>query len=113
MFMSRFFQKSTCDIFQTTNNNYYFEDIIYNFEITFKVKVSQGYVLKYLKFIIFQSPLGYIIDLTDNIPNLTKESFTDDKNNWYSTVTLLKSSLHNGNNYLEMDLKNTTNYITG
>ena len=37
------------------------------------MKVQEGSVLKYLKFRIFQSPLGFSIDNIDNIMELVNE----------------------------------------
>ena len=39
------------------------------------MKVQEISVLKYLKFRIFQSPIGFSFDQTDNIMELVKECF--------------------------------------
>ena len=43
------------------------------------MKVQEGSVLKYLNFLICQSPLGFIIDQTDNIMELVNEWFQNGK----------------------------------
>ena len=43
------------------------------------MKVQEGSVLKYLNFRIFQSPLGFITDQTDQIMELVNEWFPTGK----------------------------------
>ena len=43
------------------------------------MKVQEGYVLKYLNLRIFQSPLGFSVDKTDNIVELLNEWFLTEK----------------------------------
>ena len=43
------------------------------------MKVQEGSVLKYLNFRIFQPPLGFSVDHTDNIMELVNEWFPTGK----------------------------------
>ena len=57
-------------VINTTNNNTAFPELTRVFEEYFEMKFQKGYVLKYLNFRIFQSPLGFSIDHTDHIMQL-------------------------------------------
>ena len=64
---------STGDVLKTSNNETEFPELRIFFEEDFEIKFQEGYVLKYLNFLIFQSPLGFSIDQTDHIIELVNE----------------------------------------
>ena len=64
---------STDDIVDTTNNEIAFPELRRVFEEDFEIKFQEGSVLKYLNFIIYQSPLGFGVDQTDHIMELVNE----------------------------------------
>ena len=45
------------------------------FEEAICIKFQEGYVLKYLSFRIYHTPLGFSVDQTDHIMELLKEWF--------------------------------------
>ena len=51
----------------TTNNETEFIQPEIFFEEHSETKVQEGYVLKYLNFRIYQSPIGFSVDKTDHI----------------------------------------------
>ena len=57
---------STDDVLNTTNNENAFPELTRVFKEHFDMIVQEVSVLKYLNFRIFQSPLGFSIDLTDH-----------------------------------------------
>ena len=61
---------STDDVLNTTNNETSFTELTRVFEEYFEMKVQEESVLKYLSLRIFQSPLGFTVDQTDNIMEL-------------------------------------------
>ena len=65
----------TDDALSTPNNETEFPKITIVFEENFGMKVQEGYVLKYLNFLIFQSSLGFSVDQTDHIMELVNELF--------------------------------------
>ena len=64
---------STDDVLNTTNNETEFPEMTRVFKEHFEMKVQYGSVLKYLNFRIFQSPLGFSIDQTNQIMELVNE----------------------------------------
>ena len=70
---------STDDVLNTTNNETAFTELTRVFKERFEVKLQEGSVLKYLNFLIFQSPLGFSIDQTDHIMELVNEWFPTGK----------------------------------
>ena len=64
---------STDDGLNNTNNETEFTELRRVFGEYFEIKFQEGSVLKYLHFWIFQSPLGLIINQTDNIMELVNE----------------------------------------
>ena len=52
---------STDDFLNTNNNETSFSEIIRVFEEAFEIKFQEGYVLKYLNFQIWPSPLGFSV----------------------------------------------------
>ena len=66
---------STDDVLKTTNNETAFPELTRVFKEHFEIKVQEGSVPKYLNILIFQSPLGFSVDYTDNIMELVKECF--------------------------------------
>ena len=77
---------STDDIVDTTNNETEFPELRRVFEEDFEIKFQEGSVLKYLNFIIYQSPLGFVSDNTDHIMELV--------NGWLPTGTFIKFDTH-------------------
>ena len=73
---------STDDVINTNNNETEFTGLTRVFEEQFEIKVREGSVLKYLNLRIFQSPLGFSVDKTDNIIELLNE--------WFLTVKFRK-----------------------
>ena len=61
---------STDDVINTINNKTSFSEITRVFEEHFEIKFKERFVLKYLNFQIFQSPLGFSVDQTDHIMEL-------------------------------------------
>ena len=61
---------STDGVLNTTNNKTSFTELRRFFEEAFDIKVQEGSVLKYLNFQVYQSPLGFSVDQTDNIMKL-------------------------------------------
>ena len=61
---------STDDNINITNNETAFTELRRFFEEAFDIKVQEGSVLKYLNFQVYQSPLGFSVDQTDNIMKL-------------------------------------------
>ena len=59
----------------TINNENSFPEPTRLFKENFEMKVQEGSVLRYLKFRICQSPLGFSIDQTDEIMELVNEWF--------------------------------------
>ena len=57
---------STDDILNTTNNDTEFPELTIVFEENFDMKFQEGSVLKYLNFLIFQSPICFSVDQTDH-----------------------------------------------
>ena len=64
---------STGDVLDIINNDTDFSGLKNVFEEKFETKVQEGYVLKYLKFKICQSPLGLSINQTDHIMKIVNE----------------------------------------
>ena len=64
---------STDDVINTTTNETEFPDLRTVFEEYFGIKLQEGYVLKYLNFLMFQSPPGFSVDHTDHIMELVNE----------------------------------------
>ena len=79
------------------------------FEWDFEIKFQEVYILNYLNFCIFQSPLGFSIDQTDNITELMNAWFPTGKfrkvdtpfmtdytyeKNLMTALTLIVNSLH-------------------
>ena len=58
------------DVFNTNTNETVFPELRIVFEEYFEIKVQEGSILKYLNFRIFQSPLCFSVDQTDNIMEL-------------------------------------------
>ena len=58
---------STDDVINTTNNENAFPELTRVFQENFDMKVQEGSVLKCLNAWIFQSPLGFSINQTDQI----------------------------------------------
>ena len=58
---------STDDVLNTTNNENVFPELTRLFKEHFEMKVKEVSVIKYLNFRIFQSPLGFSVDQTDQI----------------------------------------------
>ena len=50
------------------------------------MKVQEGYVLKYINYRIFQSPLGFSFDQTDHIMELVNKWFPDGKFRKFDTL---------------------------
>ena len=73
---------STDDILNTNNNETVFPELTRVFEEHCEMKFQEGYVLKYLNFRMFQSPLGFSVDQTDHIMELVNE--------WFQTGNLRK-----------------------
>ena len=63
----------TDDVFNTNNNETEFNELKREFEEHFEMEVQGGYVLKYHHFQIYQSPIGFSVDQTDNIMELINE----------------------------------------
>ena len=61
---------STDGVFNATNYESVFPEPKRVFEEAFDIKVQESFVLKYLNFRIFQSPLGFGVDQTDHIMEL-------------------------------------------
>ena len=57
---------STDDFINTTNNETSFTEPTRYFEEHFEMKVQERSVLKYFNLRIFQSPIGFSVDNTDN-----------------------------------------------
>ena len=64
---------STDNVLNNTNNETKFTKLTIFFIEHFEMKVQEGSVLKYLKFLIFQSPIGFSFDYTDHIMELSNE----------------------------------------
>ena len=58
---------STDDVLNTTNNENSFPELTRVFKDHFEMIVKEVSVIKYLNFRIFQSPLGFSVDQTDQI----------------------------------------------
>ena len=69
----------TDDVLNNNNNKTAITELGKLFEEAFEIKFQGGYVLKYLNFRIFQSPLGFSIDQTDHIMKLVNEWFPTGK----------------------------------
>ena len=52
---------STDDVLNTTNNENAFPELTRVFKEHFEMKVQEGYIIKYLNFRIFQSPLVSVL----------------------------------------------------
>ena len=63
---------STDDVLDHTNNKTVFPDLRRFLKEYFEIKSQKGSFLKYLNFRIYQPPLGFSIDHTDNIMELVK-----------------------------------------
>ena len=61
---------SNYDVLNTTNNKTAFPELTIFFEEHFEMKVQEGSVPKYPNLRIFQSPLGFSVDQTDQIMEL-------------------------------------------
>ena len=61
------------DVLNTNNNETAFPEVTRFFEEIFEMEVKEGYVLKYLNLLIFQYPLGFSVDPTDNIMKLVNK----------------------------------------
>ena len=68
-----FITVSNYDVFNTINNETAFTELTRVFEEPFENKVQEGYVLKYPTLRLFQYPLGFSFDHTDNIIELLNE----------------------------------------
>ena len=69
----------TDNVLNTTNNETAFPELRRGFEESFDMKVQEVSVLKYLHFLIFQSPLGFSVYQTDDIVELVNEWFPTGK----------------------------------
>ena len=63
----------TDDVINTTNNENAFTELTRLFKEHFEMKLQEGSVLKYLNFLICESPLGFSIDQTDHMMELVNE----------------------------------------
>ena len=70
---------STDDVIKTNNNETAFTELRIFFAKAFEIKVQEVSILKYLKFCIFHSPLGFSFDQADNIMELVNEWLTTGK----------------------------------
>ena len=70
---------STDDILNTTNNETEFPKLTRFFEEYFEIKSQEGSVSKYLNFHIFQTPIVFSVDQTDDIIELVNELFPTGK----------------------------------
>ena len=73
---------SIYDVLNTTNNEIKFTEPTRVFEEHFEIKVREGYVLHYLNFRIFYSPLGFSVYQTYHIMELV--------NSWFPTGKFMK-----------------------
>ena len=57
-------------VLNASNNKTEFPELTIVFEEAFEIKFQEGYVLKYLHLLIFQSPLGFSVDQTYHVMEL-------------------------------------------
>ena len=57
-------------VLNNTNNKTAFPELTRVFTEHFEMKLQEGSVLRYLNFLLFQSPIGFSIDQTDHIMEL-------------------------------------------
>ena len=70
---------STDDVLNNNNNDTEFTELKIIFVIDFRNKIQEGSVLKYINFQIFECPLVFRVDHTDNIMELVHEWFPPGK----------------------------------
>ena len=64
---------STDDVLNTTNNETGFPELKIYFEEHFEKKFQEGSVLRYLSFLVCQSPLAFSVDQNDHITEIVNE----------------------------------------
>ena len=85
----------TDDVLNTTNNETAFTELRRVFEEVFNIKFQEGYVIQYLLFWVCKSPLGFIIDKTDNLMELANKNFPTEKFRKFDTPFRTDSTYEN------------------
>ena len=70
---------STNDVLNTNKNETDFPELTRFFEEHFEIKVQEGYFLKYLNLLIWQSHIGFSDDQNNHIMGLLNEWFLTGK----------------------------------